>query len=137
MSRSRDPFPIHHGRHALLPETLATAKQLLVTHWDPDGALRRMLATRPAGPDATRPRSLDDAAREACGILAAGGPEAQVSGYLKREELAVLGPPDGEAEQVARRERRQRAAIALWRLVRGIPHPSDWERPPGTPARGE
>ena len=134
MSRSRDKFPLYHGRAALLPETLRDAEQVLAAYWDPEGRLRRGLATRPEGHDPTRPRSLAEAAREACGILAAGGPEAEVSGYLKREELAVLGPPADEAEQITRRERRQRAALALWRLVRGIPHPSDWERPSDPPA---
>jgi hypothetical protein len=125
MSRDRDPFPRYHGRVALTSEVVEQAEALLARWWDPAGVLATAMRTRAAGPDPTRPRTLADAAREACGILAAGGPETQVSGYLKREELAVLAAPADDVEQIARRERRQRVALALWRLVRGISHPSD------------
>lgn len=129
MSRPRDSHPPYHGRAALKPETLEAAERLLAIRWDPDGILRRAMASRPESPDPTRPRTLADAAREACGVLAAGGPETQVSGYLRREEVALLEPPADEQEQIQRRERRQSAALALWRLVRGIPHPSEGEGP--------
>ena len=127
MSRSGEHMPSYLGRAALAPETLVAGEELLALHWDPDGSLRRAMAVRPTMPDPTRPRTLADAGREACGVLAAGGPEADVSGYLRREEVALLAPPEDEAEQIERRERRQRAAIVLWRLVRGISLPSDWE----------
>jgi len=133
MSRSPTSFPPYHGRAAFQPETLGQAARLLAACWDPDGALARAMATRPEGPDPTRPRTMADAALESCGILAAGGPEAQVSGYLKREEMALLHEPADDAERVARRERRQGVALALWRLVRGIPHPSDGPGAAGVP----
>ncbi len=134
MSRAPASFPPYHGRAAFRPETLAHAERLLVARWDPDGTIARAMAARPEGPDPTRPRTMADAALEACGILAAGGPEAQVSGYLKREEMALLQEPADDAELVARRERRQRVAAALWRLVRGITEPGD---SPDVPAPGD
>ncbi len=109
---------------------LATLERLLALHWDPDGVIRSALATRPAGPDPTRPRKLADVAIEIAGILSSGGGEPEVSGYLKREELALFGPVADEGLKTRRRERREFVRGALWRAVRGILRPGDLPGPP-------
>jgi hypothetical protein len=101
------------------PPMLATLERLLAVHWDPDGVIRAALAARPPGPDPTRPRSLSAVAIEIAGILSSGGGEPEVSGYLKREELALFGPVEDEQLKARRRERRELVRGALWRAVRG------------------
>jgi hypothetical protein len=120
-----DPLPQHLALAAASPTMHARLERLLATHWDPAGTLARALSARPPGPDPTRPRSLGEVARDVAGLLAAGGTEADVGGYLRREELAVLGPPIDEAERDGRGARRGAARAALWRAVRGIPRPED------------
>ena len=115
-----DPLPQSLALAATQPAMLARLTELLSTHWDPDGRLAAALAARPEGPDPTRPRSLTDVARDVAGLLAAGAPEPDVGGYLRREEGAVLGAPATEAEAASRRTRRTRVRGALWRAVRGI-----------------
>jgi hypothetical protein len=104
---------------------LATLERLLAAHWDPDGVMRDALATRHTGRDPTRPRSLAQVATEVAGILSSGGGEREVSGYLKREELALFGPVADEDLKARRRERREFVRGALWRAVRGISRPGD------------
>lgn len=104
---------------------LATLEQLLAGHWDPDGVIRSALATRPEGPDWTRPRNLAQVAAEVAGILSGGGGESEVSGYLKREEFALFGSVQDEALKTRRRERREFVRGVLWRAVRGISRPGD------------
>jgi hypothetical protein len=104
---------------------LATLEQILVTHWDPDQVIRAARAVRPEGPDPTRPRSLAQVAAEVAGILSSGGGEPEVSGYLKREELAPFGSVQDVALKARRRERREFVRGALWRAVRRIPRPGD------------
>ena len=108
---------------------LATLERLLAEHWDPDQTIRGALAMRPLGPDATRPRDLGGVAAEVAGILSSGGSEADVSGYLKREELALFGVVTDEMLKALRRERREFVRGALWRAVRGIPRPGDLTGP--------
>lgn len=104
---------------------LATLEQLLAAHWDPDGVIRSAMATRPEEPDPTRPRSLAQVAAEVAGIISSGGGEPEVSGYLKREELALFGSVQDEVLKTRRRERREFVRGALWRAVRGISRPGD------------
>ena len=130
MSRTQDVLPLHLAQAATAPPMLATLERLLALHWDPDGVIRSALATRPAGPDPTRPRKLADVALEVAGILSSGGGEPEVSGYLKREELALFGPVADEGLKTRRRERREFVRGALWRAVRGILRPGDL---PGAP----
>ena len=57
---------------------------------------------------------------EVAGLLSSGANELDVSGYLKREELALFGPVQDEALKAQRRERREFVRGVLWRAVRGI-----------------
>lgn len=129
MSRDRDFLPPRLAESATASSMLPTLEQLLAMHWDPDGEIRRALAARPDGPDATRPRTLAQVAAEVAGILSSAGDEAQVGGYLKREELAVFGSLPDEALKTRRRERREFVRGALWRAVRGISRPGDLPSP--------
>jgi hypothetical protein len=103
---------------------LATLERLLAVHWDPDGAIRAALATRPTHPDPTRPRNLAQVALEVAGILSSGGGEPDLSGYLKSEELALFGPVADEELKARRRERRELVRGVLWRAVRPEPDPA-------------
>jgi hypothetical protein len=109
-------MPRYHARLAFEPAVLAEVAQLLATHWDWDGALVRG-AQQVETPDPWQPRSLDEYALAVCGILAAGGPEAQVMGYLRREEEKLLGAARTTGEE------RSELARAAWRAVRGIALP--------------
>ena len=60
--------------------------------------------------------------------------EPEVSGYLKREELALFGSVQDEALKARRRERREFMRGALWCAVRGISRPGDL---PGLPNDAE
>jgi hypothetical protein len=110
--------PRYHGRAAFDPAILARVEALLARDWDADGAIVRAAADA-APMDGARPRSLAAYAAAVCGILAAGGSEAEVMGYLRREEEYLVDQP--------RTEGTERAAIAgaAWRLVRGIPRAED------------
>jgi hypothetical protein len=129
MSRDPDFLPLRLAEAATSAAMLATLEQLLATRWDPDRVIWVALAARSEGPDPTRPRSLAQAAAEVAGILASGGGEPEVSGYLKREELALFGPVHDETLKARRRERREFVRAALWRAVRGIPRPGDLPGP--------
>jgi hypothetical protein len=129
VSGDQDFLPPRLAEAATSPAMLATLEQLLAAHWDPDQVIRSALAVRPPGPDPTRPRSLAQVAAEVAGILASGGGEPEVSGYLKREELALFGPVQDEALRARRRERREFVRGALWRAVRGIPRAGDLPGP--------
>ena len=125
MAYKSDPFPPRLGMSASSPATQAALVRVLELHWDPDGTIARALAARPEGRDPTRPRTLAEVARDAAGLLAAGGTETDVGGYLRREERAVLPEPASEAEATERRQRRERTRQALWRTVRGIARADD------------
>ena len=125
MSHGTDPLPQGMAFAAGSPATLERLERALAAHWDPDGDLARALAARPDGPDPTRPRSLAEVARDVAGLLAAGATEADVGGYLRREERAVL-PGDPTPDELALRHlRRDRVRAALWRVVRGIARADD------------
>lgn len=105
--------PQYHARLAFEPDVVAEIAELLVRYWDPDGAVTgaaRALESR----DLAQPRSIADYALAVCGILAAGGTEADVSGFLRREETKVLGEPR------SRGHTRMPLARACWRAVRGL-----------------
>jgi hypothetical protein len=125
VSRTPEYVPPALEAAAHTPPVLARLERLLIARWDPDGAIRAALADRPTHPDPTRPRTLAGVASEVAAILAAGGGEPDVSGYLKREELALFGPVADEALREARRVRREFVRGALWRAVRGISRPDD------------
>lgn len=111
-------FPAYHGRAAGAADVIAQVEALLARMWDPSGDLVRTAAS--ANPlDNGRPRTLAEFAAAVCGMLGAGGSEAEVRGYLRREELALWTE--------ARSDGQQRAAIAgaAWRIVRGIARPED------------
>ena len=129
MAYKSDPFPPRLGMTAASPAMQAALVRVLETHWDPDGTIARALAARPEGRDPTRPRTLAEVARDAAGLLAAGGTESDVGGYLRREEWAVLPKPETEEEATARRQRRECTRQALWRTVRGIARPDDGAEP--------
>jgi hypothetical protein len=129
VSRNREVLPLELMQAVMSPPILATLERLLAVHWDPDGAIANALASRPTGPDPTRPRSLAQVAVEVGAIFSGGGGEPEVSGYLKREELALFGPVADEQLKARRRERREFVRGALWRAVRGIARPDDL---PGT-----
>jgi hypothetical protein len=108
------PAPRYHGRAAFDLAVVAAIAAVLRTEWDSDGALA--LAARVASKDdQTLARTYDDFALAVAGVLGAGGSEAEVAGYLRREEERLLG--------VARSTGQMRWTIAqtAWRLVRGIP----------------
>ena len=72
-----------HARAAANPELVARVAEVLATYWDPANEFR-------APDDST---SSEAHARAVLGILAAGGPAADVMGYLRRAEAATLGAP--------------------------------------------
>ena len=125
MGHDLDPIPRPLGYEISSPRMRARLAGVLAAHWDATGALAAALAARPEGPDPTRPRSLDEVARDVAGLLAAGGTEAALSGYLRREEEAVLGPPADDAERQFRGSRRAFVRAALWRAARGLELPGD------------
>jgi hypothetical protein len=105
--------PRYHARLAFDPAVVSEVRDLLACYWDPDGALAgaaRALETR----DLAQPRSIADYALAICGILAAGGAEADVSGFLRREEAKLLGEPRSTGHT------RMPLARACWRAVRGL-----------------
>ena len=110
------PHPSDRGYPAVDPKVLAEIVENLRTHWDSDGVLLRAAVAK-AGSHPTRPRDYDAFATEIAGILGAGGSEAEVAGYLRREEERLLG--------VARSTGPTRWPIAqaAWRAVRGISLP--------------
>ena len=83
-----------HARAAGNAELVARVAELLAAYWDPAEELR-------APDDST---SSEAHARAVLGILAAGGPAADVMGYLRRAEEATLS--------AARTTGRERWAIA-------------------------
>jgi hypothetical protein len=110
--------PPYFGRAAGSPDVLAAVEALLAAYWDPNGEWQRaVLALAPL--DGGRARTLSQHAAAICGLLGAGGSEAEVMGYLRREEEAVW--PE------ARSAGGLRAAIAgaAWRIVRGVARPED------------
>lgn len=105
--------PRYHARLAFDPAVVAEVRDLLARYWDPDGALAgaaRALET----PDLAQPRSIADYALAICGMLAAGGAEADVSAFLRREEAKLLGEPRSTGHT------RMPLARACWRAVRGL-----------------
>jgi hypothetical protein len=110
------PSPPYHGRAAFDPTIVAAIAQVLRTMWDADGGLV-LAATIASGDNPAQPRTYEDFALSIAGILGAGGSEAEVSGYLRREEERLLGVPrlTGQARWLI--------AQAAWRAVRGISLP--------------
>jgi hypothetical protein len=98
------------------PTMVAGIAQILRTSWDADGGLVRAASTASGGNPA-QPRTYEGFALSIARILGAGGSEAEVSGYLRREEERLLG--------VARLTGQARWLIAqaAWRAVRGISPP--------------
>lgn len=129
MPHQSDPMPQALALAAGSPAMQAQLVAALARDWDPHGVVGAALAARPEAPDPTRPRSLADVARDVAGLLAAGGTESEVGGYLRREEVAVLPMPATAAEAELRRIRRDRVRVALWRLVRGLGDAAPEERP--------
>jgi hypothetical protein len=87
-----DTSPRYHARLAFEPAVVGEVKALLLRYWDPDGVLSaaaRELESR----DLAQARSIADYAMAVCGMLAAGGTEADVSGFLRGEEAKLLGEP--------------------------------------------
>lgn len=116
-------FPQYLGKAAGSAAVIAQVEALLARAWDPNGELvsaARLSDSRDHG----RPRTLAEFAAAVCGILGAGGSEAEVSGYLRREEAALWELP--------RTQGTERAAIAgaAWRIVRGISRPEDLDASP-------
>jgi hypothetical protein len=72
-----------HTRAAANPELVARVAELLTTFWDP--------AHEFDAPDGSS--SSEAHARAVLGVLAAGGPAADVMGYLRRAEEGALGAP--------------------------------------------
>ena len=72
-----------HARAADNPELVARVAELLAAFWDSSEEFR-------APDDSTSSASH---ARAVLGILAAGGPAADVMGYLRRAEAATLSEP--------------------------------------------
>jgi hypothetical protein len=118
MSYKNDPLPRSLADAAMEPPMLGKLVQILGEQWDSDGVIGAALATRALGNDPTRPRDLAAVAKEAAGILSSGGTQSDVSGYLKREELALFGPIDDDAVKTDRRQRRELVKAALWLAVR-------------------
>ncbi len=117
-SVAEHPFP----EGAFDPPVLTAVAGLLRSVWDPNGRILRAAARTddPAQPDA--PRTYEDFARVLCGILAAGGNLADISGYLRREEERLLG-----SEQTTGRERwavGRGAGEAMGKVFRKRQHPA-------------
>lgn len=111
-------IPPFYGRAAFSPDVIRQVEAVLKRAWDANGELIR--AAEVADPhDYARPRTLTAYATAVCALLGAGGSEAQVCGYLRREEEALLG--------AARTIAQERGAIAgaAWRIVRGVARPED------------
>jgi hypothetical protein len=105
--------PRYHARLAFEPAMLAQVTELLARYWDPDGVIAAAalaFETR----DLAQARSIADYALAVCGMLAAGGSEADVSGFLRREEAKLLGEPRSSGHT------RVPLARACWRAVRGL-----------------
>jgi hypothetical protein len=116
------PSPQYHGRAAFDPRIVAEIARVLRTVWDPDGVLG-LAASTAAAKDSVEPGTHEEFALTIAGILGAGGSEAEVCGYLRREEERLTG--------AARSTGQLRWDIAqdAWRAVRGISLP-----PPDTRA---
>jgi hypothetical protein len=112
------PSPPYHGRAAFDPAIVAEIAQTLRARWDADGELA-LAATVGAVGDAAQPKTYEDFTLAIVGILGAGGSEAEVAGYLRREEERLIG--------VARSTGQTRWSIACtaWRAVRGISLPTE------------
>lgn len=72
--------PRYHGRAAFDPAIVPSIANVLASHWDADGDLARAA-------DST----YLEFATTIAGMLGAGGSEAEVAGYLRREEERLLG----------------------------------------------
>jgi hypothetical protein len=107
------PAARYHGRAAFDLPVVAAIAAVLRTQWDSDGALAR--ASVASKDDQTLARTYDDFALAVAGILGAGGSEAEVAGYLRREEERLLGTARSTGQI------RWVIAQAAWRAVRGIP----------------
>jgi hypothetical protein len=110
--------PRYHGKAAFDAAVVSTIAAALQTQWDPDGTLL-LAATTWENEDTTAPRTYDDFALAIAGLLAAGGSEAEVSGYLRREEERLLGAPRSTGKV------RWPIAKLAWRAVRGIARDAD------------
>jgi hypothetical protein len=110
--------PRYHGKAAFDAAVVSKIAAALQTQWDPDGKL--LLAAKTGeNADTTAPRTYDDFALAIAGLLAAGGSEAEVSGYLRREEDRLLGSPQSTGKV------RWPIAKLAWRAVRGIGRDED------------
>lgn len=105
--------PPYHGRLAFDPAVIAQVSELLARYWDPDGMLARA-AGKVETHDLAQPRTIADYALAICGMLDAGGGEADVSGFLRREESKLLGEPRSTGHT------RMPLARACWRAVHGF-----------------
>jgi hypothetical protein len=83
---------------------------LLATLWDPNGEIVSAAVSR-CDKDSVEPRSCSDYAKVICGIAAAGGSQASLMGYLRREEEELFG--------TARTTGSERSAVArgVWKAV--------------------
>src|ERR1700722_6174267 len=105
--------PRYHGKAAFDAAAVQTIAAALQAQWDADGELERA-AVAHGSVDETAPRTYADFALAIAGLLAAGGSEAEVSGYLRREEVRLLGAPRSTGKV------RWPIAKLAWRAVRGI-----------------
>jgi hypothetical protein len=110
------PAPLYHGRAAFDPAIVAAIATILRTQWDSDGELA-LAASTAVSDDVIQPKTHEDFALAIAGLLGAGGSEAEVSGYLRREEERLLGTARSTGEA------RWPIAQAAWRAVRGSPLP--------------
>ena len=107
--------PLDRLAHAAeRPDVVARVAALLRTHWDPAAEL--------VAPDGDR--GTEAHARAALAILAAGGRQSEVVGYLRRAEEAALGAPRSHGGL------RWALAEAILAAALGLPVPE----PPGDAA---
>jgi hypothetical protein len=114
--------PRYHGKAAFDAGVVTKIATALQMQWDPDGLLLHA-AAHAQSDDHTLARTYHDFALAIAGLLAAGGSEAEVSGYLRREEERLLG----EARSTG--AIRWPLARLAWRAVRGIDLPPGQEVP--------
>jgi hypothetical protein len=88
----------------------AEVAELLATTWDPNGRIIRQAVSR-RDEDSSEPRSYADYATVLCGITAAGGSQGAVMGYLRHEEVELLGT------SVTTGKERGAVARGLWKAV--------------------
>lgn len=79
------------SEHAFEPAVVAEVVRLLETVWDPSGQIIAAVARKPNKANPHQPRTYRDYAFVLCAMAAASSSEAEMMGYLRREEEEFCG----------------------------------------------